>query len=56
MAYVATLVTLVNLPCISVWAAFGSSVGRFLTRPAARRAFNWTMAVALAATGVLMVR
>jgi threonine/homoserine/homoserine lactone efflux protein len=54
-SYVATIVTLVNLPCITVWAVFGSSLGLILTRPAARRAFNWVMAVALAATGVMMV-
>jgi threonine/homoserine/homoserine lactone efflux protein len=48
-------VTLVNLPCITVWAVFGSSLGLILTRPATRRAFNWVMAVALAATGVMMV-
>lgn len=53
--YVATIVTLVNLPCITVWALFGSSLGLLLTRPAARRTFNWAMAVALAATGIMMV-
>jgi threonine/homoserine/homoserine lactone efflux protein len=53
--FVATIVTLVNLPCITVWAVFGSSLGLALTRPAARRVFNWAMAVALAATGVMMV-
>ena len=53
--YVATIVTLVNLPCITVWALFGSSLGLLLTRPAARRTFNWAMAVALAATGIIMV-
>jgi threonine/homoserine/homoserine lactone efflux protein len=53
--YVASIVTLVNLPCITVWAVFGSSLGLILTRPSARRAFNWVMAVALAATGVMMV-
>ncbi|HTC44130.1 MAG TPA: LysE family translocator [Steroidobacteraceae bacterium] len=54
-SYVATIITLVNLPCITVWAVFGSSLGLILTRPGARRAFNWVMAVALAATGVMMV-
>jgi threonine/homoserine/homoserine lactone efflux protein len=53
--YVASIVTLVNLPCITVWAVFGSSLALMLTRPAARRIFNWAMAVALAATGVMMV-
>lgn len=53
--YVASIVTLVNLPCITVWALFGSSLGLALTRPGARRTFNGVMAVALAATGVMMV-
>ena len=53
--YVTAIVTLVNLPCITVWAVFGSSLGLVLTRPVARRIFNWVMAVALAVTGVMMV-
>ena len=53
--YVASILTAVNLPCITVWALFGSSLGLVLARPAARRIFNWVMAVALAATGVMMV-
>jgi threonine/homoserine/homoserine lactone efflux protein len=48
--YVAAIVALVNLPCISLWAAFGSSLGLALSRPTARR-----MAVALAATAAMMV-
>jgi threonine/homoserine/homoserine lactone efflux protein len=54
-AYVSSIVTLVNLPCITIWAVFGSSLGLALTRPVARRIFNWVMAVALAATGIMMV-
>src|SRR5665213_4585553 len=50
--YVASIVTAVNLPCITAWAVFGSSLGLVLSRPGARRTFNWVMAVALAATGV----
>jgi threonine/homoserine/homoserine lactone efflux protein len=53
--YVASIVTAVNLPCITAWALFGSSLGLALSRPAARRIFNWVMAAALAATGVMMV-
>jgi len=53
--YVATIVAAVNLPCITAWALFGSSLGLTLTRPLARRTFNGVMAVALAATGVMMV-
>jgi threonine/homoserine/homoserine lactone efflux protein len=46
---------LVNLTGISLWAAFGSSLGLALSRPTARRIFNWVMAVPLAATGALRV-
>jgi threonine/homoserine/homoserine lactone efflux protein len=53
--YVAAIVTAVNLPCISAWALFGSSLRLTLARPAPRRIFNGVMAVALAATGVMMV-
>lgn len=53
--YVASIVTVVNLPCITAWALFGSSLGLALSRPGARRIFNWVMAAALAATGVMMV-
>jgi threonine/homoserine/homoserine lactone efflux protein len=53
--FVAGIVTLVNLPCITAWALFGSSLGLVLTRPGARRIFNAAMALALAATGVMMV-
>jgi threonine/homoserine/homoserine lactone efflux protein len=54
-SFVAGIVTLVNLPCITAWALFGSSLGLTLTRPTARRIFNAVMALALAATGVMMV-
>ena len=53
--YVTAIITLVNLPCSSVWAVFGSSLRLTLQRPVARRIFNWAMAAALAATGVMMV-
>jgi threonine/homoserine/homoserine lactone efflux protein len=55
ISYVATIVTLVNLPCITAWALFGSSLGLLLTRPTARRIFNWAMAAGLGATGIMMV-
>jgi threonine/homoserine/homoserine lactone efflux protein len=32
---------------VTVWAAFGVAIGRFLGRPAVRRAFNWSMAALL---------
>ncbi len=54
-SFVTAIVALVNLPCITAWAIFGSSLRLTLTRPVARRTFNGVMAVALAATGVMMV-
>jgi threonine/homoserine/homoserine lactone efflux protein len=53
--YLLGLMLLINLPCIGVWALFGSSLRGLLKRPPARLAFNVSMAVALAATGVIMV-
>lgn len=41
---------IVNLPSITVWAAFGLAVRRFLTSPGVLRAFNWTMAALLIAS------
>ena len=43
------------LPCITVWALFGSSLSTSSRAAASRMAFNAAMAVALAATGVVMV-
>jgi threonine/homoserine/homoserine lactone efflux protein len=54
-AYMVAIMAIVNLPCITVWALFGSSLRGFLARPAGRVAFNATMAVALAVTGIAMV-
>jgi threonine/homoserine/homoserine lactone efflux protein len=47
---------IVNLPSISVWAAFGLAVRRFLSGPIALRAFNWTMAALLVASILPTVR
>jgi threonine/homoserine/homoserine lactone efflux protein len=54
-AYLIAMMLVVNLPCIAVWALFGSSLRGFLTQRSRRLAFNIVMAVALAATGVIMV-
>jgi len=54
-AYMLFIMVVMNMPCIAVWALFGSSLRRFLERPATRLGFNAAMAVALAATGVIMV-
>ena len=55
MTYLLGLMLLINLPCIGAWAMFGSSLRGLLKRRGARLAFNASMAVALAATGVIMV-
>jgi len=54
-AYMLFIMVVMNMPCIAVWALFGSSLRRFLERPASRFGFNAAMAVALAITGVIMV-
>ena len=54
-AYMLFIMVIMNMPCIAVWALFGSSLRRFLEHPAGRLGFNAAMAVALAATGVIMV-
>ncbi len=54
-AYMVGVMVLINLPCIAVWALFGSSLRTLLARPRSRSAFNVAMALALAATGLIMV-
>ena len=53
--FLAVAFAIVNLPSITVWAAFGLGVRRFLSGPAMLRAFNWTMAALLIASIVPMV-
>lgn len=47
---VAAVFGAVNLPTVAIWAAAGQGLRHALTRPAALRAFNWTMAVLLTAS------
>jgi threonine/homoserine/homoserine lactone efflux protein len=54
-SYLVVMMVIVNFPCITVWALFGSSLRGLLTRRPARLAFNIVMALALGATGVIMV-
>ncbi|MBA3908733.1 MAG: hypothetical protein C0524_02375 [Rhodobacter sp.] len=44
MALVAAVFASVNLPSVTVWAAAGQGVRRWLEGPERLRAFNWTMA------------
>jgi threonine/homoserine/homoserine lactone efflux protein len=53
--YMVAVMAIINLPCITVWALFGSSLRGILARPSGRVTFNAVMAVALAVTGVTMV-
>jgi len=43
----AVVFIVVGLPCITMWAAFGTSMRRLLTQPRWLRTFNWTMAALL---------
>ena len=54
-AYLITMMVIINVPCISTWALFGTALRGLLKRRAAQLAFNVSMAVALAATGVIMI-
>ena len=47
---VALVFGIVNLPCISTWALFGTVLRGALQRPAVLRAFNWTMGALLIAS------
>ena len=54
--YMAGIMEGIGLPCMMVWALFGSSLRGFLAAPRAALAFNVAMALALATTAVMMVR
>ena len=49
----ALISVVVGIPCIFVWAAFGSALRRWLHKPNIIRAFNWTMALLLVASIIL---
>jgi threonine/homoserine/homoserine lactone efflux protein len=55
-AYMAGIAEGIGLPCMAVWALFGSSLRGLLEAPRGRRVFNAAMALALATTAVMMVR
>jgi len=54
-SYMVGIMAVTNLPCIAVWAIFGSSLRGFLARPRGRMIFNIVLALALAVTGIAMV-
>ncbi len=55
-AYMAGITGGIMVPCMAVWALFGQSLRGLLSAPRGRLAFNLAMALALAATAVMMVR
>jgi threonine/homoserine/homoserine lactone efflux protein len=55
-AYMAGVMEGIGVPCMMVWALFGTSLKRFIGAPRGRMAFNVAMALALGVTAVMMVR
>jgi threonine/homoserine/homoserine lactone efflux protein len=55
-AYMALVMEGVGVPCMAVWALFGSALREFLAGARARQAFNAVMAFALLLTALAMVR
>ncbi len=55
-AYMALVMEGIGVPCMTVWAVFGSAMRKFLAAPRARVVFNAFMAAALVVTAVMMVR
>jgi threonine/homoserine/homoserine lactone efflux protein len=54
-AYMVGITEAIGIPCLVVWALFGSSLRALLATPRNRRIFNVSMALALAATALAMV-
>ncbi len=52
---VAAVFTLINIPCVSAWAAFGSAMRGLLQRPVYFRIFSVSMALALVASLIPML-
>jgi threonine/homoserine/homoserine lactone efflux protein len=55
-AYMAGVMEGIGVPCMMVWALFGTSLKYFIGAPRGRLAFNVAMALALGATAVMMLR
>lgn len=54
--YMALVMEGIGVPCMAVWALFGSGLRNFLAAPRARMVFNVAMAAALIVTALMMVR
>ena len=55
-ALVSAVSAFIAVPCISMWALFGVAIGRLLTDPRRRRAFNVIMAASLAVLALMLLR
>lgn len=55
-AYMAGVMEVIGVPCMMVWALFGTSLKHVIGAPRGRLAFNISMALALGVTAVMMVR
>lgn len=51
-----SLGAVVGFPCISMWALFGTGIGRFLSSPRRRRGFNVIMAASLVLLALSLMR
>jgi threonine/homoserine/homoserine lactone efflux protein len=54
--YMAAVMEGIGVPCMMVWALFGTSLRALLAAPLGRRVFNGAMALALLGTAVMMIR
>ena len=50
VAWVVLVITLINFPSVSTWAALGQALGKWLADPRKLRIFNWVMAALLLAS------
>ncbi len=53
---VAILFSLINCPCVSIWALFGTALRGFLSNPTRLRWFNFAMGGLLAASIILLLK
>ena len=56
LAAITAIFVLVNLPCCGSWALLGEQMRRWLHRPRALQAFNWSAAVLMVASVLPLLR
>jgi len=49
------IAAVLNFPCVLIWATFGAAARRWLESPVRFRLFNWSMAMALLVTAIVML-